>query len=78
MVRLFKCDGVRNPRNIANAYGSMSANATAFGKLKVVDGRDGDESVVLLEKESSESDRLRLSMVIVIFVCWVWIVWGML
>lgn len=53
------CSGAPRPRRIV-CTGAMQKALVAELPNSVVD-LDGDDSVVLLEKESSESDRLRFS-----------------
>jgi hypothetical protein len=58
-VRLLRCNGTLRPGNIAGTGVARSDIETELQKSTASLG--GDDSVVLPEKESSESERLRLS-----------------
>ena len=58
-VRLLRCSGVLRPRNSADTDVTWSAIVAELPKSVISLG--GEDRVVLLEKESSESERLRFS-----------------
>lgn len=63
-VRLLRCSGVLRPRNIADT--GVPRSAIEIGLPKSATSLGGDENVVLLEKESSESERFRFSWPVIV------------